>query len=54
MKTKKAFRDISKEQNDIFKEMGITLEMSEQEVEKKMIEWLKKEYFKMFDKVMKS
>ena len=34
-------------------EMGISLDMSKEEMEKKIIDWMRLEYYKMFDQVFK-
>lgn len=52
MKKKKAFRDTSKEITPMMKEFGITPDMSEQEMEAKFLQWLKKEYIQTFNRIM--
>lgn len=47
---KKAFLD---EKQMYINEMGISLDMSKEEMEKKIIDWMRLEYYKMFDQVFK-
>lgn len=48
---KKAFLD---EKQMYVNEMGISLDMSKEEMEKKIIDWMRLEYYKMFDQVLKN
>lgn len=51
MKNKKAFRDTSID-SDVLRQLGITSDMSEEEIKKKFLQWMRKEYMAAFEKIM--
>lgn len=52
-KIKKAFRDTT-ETSPILAEMGITTDMTDEQIKTKFLEWMKREYIKSYKKIMQS